>query len=127
MNINDWVVLVTALGGIEGIKQLLKWWMSRKTEARKEDASADAVEDENERKQVDWLEKRITQRDAKIDCIYTELRNEQSDKLSWIHKCHELELQLKDAEYNRCDRPDSDCSRRIPPRRNNLINKEEKK
>lgn len=28
---NDWIMLVTALGGIEGIKQLVKWWMSRKT------------------------------------------------------------------------------------------------
>ena len=31
---NDWIMLVTALGGIEGIKQLVKWWMSRKTNAR---------------------------------------------------------------------------------------------
>lgn len=56
MNVNDWVILITALGGIEGIKQLLKWWMSRKTDARKEDASADAMENENERKQIAWLE-----------------------------------------------------------------------
>ena len=40
----------------------------------------------------------------------------------------ELELQLKDAEHNRCDRPDSECGRRIPPRRATLIkDKEEKK
>ena len=74
------------------------------------------------------LEERIAQRDAKIDALYVELRNEQSDKLAWIHKCHELELQLKDAEHNRCDRPDSECGRRIPPRRATLIkDKEEKK
>ena len=40
MDMNDWVMLVTALGGIEGIKQLIKWWMSRKTNARIEDAHA---------------------------------------------------------------------------------------
>ena len=73
-------------------------------------------------------EERIAQRDAKIDALYVELRNEQSDKLAWIHKCHELELQLKDAEHNRCDRPDSECGRRIPPRRATLIkDKEDKK
>ena len=33
--------------------------------ARKENASADSVENENERKQVDWLEKRIVQCTAK--------------------------------------------------------------
>ena len=27
MDMNDWVMLVTALGGIEGIKQLIKWWI----------------------------------------------------------------------------------------------------
>ena len=41
---NDWIMLVTALGGIEGIKQLVKWWMSRKTNARIEDAHADVEE-----------------------------------------------------------------------------------
>ena len=44
MGMNDWVMLVTALGGIEGIKQLIKWWMSRKTNARIEDAHADVEE-----------------------------------------------------------------------------------
>ena len=32
--------------------------------ARKENASADSVENENERKQVDWLEKRIVQQNC---------------------------------------------------------------
>lgn len=115
------------MGGFEAIKWIVNFYVNRKTNARKEDASADSMEDENERKQVDWLEDRIAQRDMKIDTIYVELRNEQNDKLSWIHKCHELELQLKDAEHNRCDRPDSECGRRIPPRRIALINKKEEK
>ena len=107
---------------------MVNFYVNRKTDARKEDASADSMEDENERKQVDWLEDRIAQRDTKIDAIYVELRNEQNDKLIWIHKCHELKLQLKDAEHNRCDRPDNDCSRRIPPRRVTITkDKEEKK
>ena len=38
---NDWIMLVTALGGIECIKQLVKWWMSRKTNALIEDAHSD--------------------------------------------------------------------------------------
>ena len=44
MTVNDWVILITALGGIEGIKQFLKWWMSRRTNARIEDAHADVEE-----------------------------------------------------------------------------------
>ena len=128
MELIDWLTILGALGGLEAIKWMVNFYVNRKTDARKEDASADSMEDENERKQVEWLEDRIAQRDTKIDAIYVELRNEQNDKLIWIHKCHELELQLKDAEHNRCDRPDNDCSRRIPPRRVTITkDKEEKK
>ncbi len=35
------------------------------------------MENENERKQVDWLEKRLSERDAKIDVLYNEFRREQ--------------------------------------------------
>lgn len=125
MGLNEWLALIAALGGWEAMKWGITAWTNRKTNARKEDAAADAVENENERKQIDWLEERIAQRDAKIDALYVELRNEQSDKLTWIHKCYGLELQLKDAEHNRCDRPDSECGRRIPPRRVALIKNEE--
>ena len=89
--------------------------------------AADALEITNEKNQVGWLEDRITQRDLKIDALYVELRQEQSAKLDEIHKRHEAELALKDAEHNRCDRPDSECGRRIPPRRKlELKDKEEK-
>ncbi len=113
MEMNDWVLLVTALGGVEGVKQLAKWWLSRKTDARKEDAAADAVENENERKQVDWLEKRMTERDMKIDNLYAELRQEQAAKLEEIHKRYETELKLKEAEMKRCDV--RGCGKRQPP------------
>lgn len=117
MNLNDWLAIAGAMGGLEAIRWGITFWVNRNTNARKEDATVNLMEDENERKQIDWLEDRIAQRDTKIDALYVELRNEQNDKLAWIHKCYELELQLKDAEHNRCDRSDSDCTRRVPPRR----------
>lgn len=113
MELNDWLAIIGGFGGLKAVRWGVTFWVNHKTNARKEDASADSMEDENKRKQVDWLEERIAQRDAKIDALYVKLRNEQSDKLAWIHKCHELELQLKDAEHNRCDRPDSECGRRM--------------
>ena len=99
--------------------------INRRTNARKEDASADAMVDENYRKQVGWLEERVAQRDTKIDALYAELREVEGDRLNWVHKCHEAELALKDAEHNRCDRPDSECGRRVPPRRHQLIKQQE--
>ena len=78
MGLNDWFTIIGALGGLEAIKWIVNFYVNRKTNARKEDASADAMESENERKQIAWLEERIAQRDAKIDTIYVELRQEQA-------------------------------------------------
>lgn len=109
----DWLTILGALGGLEAIKWVVNFYVNRKTDARKEDAAADAVENENERKQVAWLEARITQRDTKIDAIYVELRQEQAEKLQLIHDKHELELRLKESEIKKCDV--RGCSNRQPP------------
>lgn len=69
MELNDWLTILGALGGLEAIKWIVNFYVNRKTDARKEDASADSMEDENERKQVDWLEDRIAQRDTNIDAM----------------------------------------------------------
>lgn len=127
MGINELLALIGALGGLEAIKWVVNFYVNRKTNARKEDAAADVAENENERKQIAWLEERIAQRDAKIDALYIELRHEQQAKLEEIHKRHGIELQLKDAEYNRCEMPDNECHRRIPPRRKIGFIKEEDK
>lgn len=128
MGLNEWLALIAALGGWEAVRWGITFWTNRKTNARKEDAAADAAENENERKQIAWLEERIAQRDAKIDALYIELRHEQQVKLEEIHKRHGIELQLKDAEYNRCEMPDNECHRRIPPRRRiGFIKEEDKK
>ena len=127
MGINELLALIGALGGLEAIKWVVNFYVNRKKNARKEDAAADAAENENERKQIAWLEERIAQRDAKIDALYIELRHEQQAKLEEIHKRHGIELQLKDAEYNRCEMPDNECHRRIPPRRRIGFIKEEDK
>lgn len=127
IELTDIITIVGTMGGIEGIKWGLRAWLNRKTDARKEDAAADAMEIDNEKTQVSWLEERITQRDLKIDALYVELRQEQSAKLEEIHKRYQVELALKDAEHNRCDMSDGDCSRRIPPRRKIEIDKKEEK
>ena len=118
--------VIGAMGGFEAFKWGITAWRNRKTDARKENAAADALEINNEKDQITWLENRITQRDLKIDALYAELRQEQSAKLEEIHKRHEAELALKDAEHNRCDRPDSECGKRIPPRRKLILKDKEK-
>ena len=113
MELNDWLAIIGAIGGSSTITWAITFWVNRKTNARKEDASADAMENENERKQVAWLEERIAQRDTKIDGLYVELRQAQSAHLEEIHKRHEIELRLKEAEMKRCDV--RGCGGRKPP------------
>ena len=118
---------VMAIGGTGGGREGVKWgvraWLNRKTDARKEDAAADALEIDNEKSQVGWLEERVTQRDLKIDALYVELRNEQADKLNWIHKYYELELRYKEAVWDRCDV--KTCTKREPPRGSALKKEDE--
>lgn len=83
MELNDWLTILGALGGLEAIKWIVNFYVNRKTDARKEDAA----ENENERKQVAWLEERIAQRDTKFDAMYVGAFH-----LEDFHKRHELEL-----------------------------------
>ena len=66
MDMNDWVMLMTALGGIEGIKQLIKWWMSRKTNARIEDAHADVEEFKALREYNEFLQKQLSEKEQRF-------------------------------------------------------------
>lgn len=88
-------IVATIVGSFGGL-EFIKWLGGRR------------------KSEVDWLEERMGQRDAKIDSLYGELRRSEADKLEWIHKYHELELMCKEAEWNRCNV--RHCERREPPR-----------
>jgi hypothetical protein len=89
-------IVATILGSFGGL-EFIKWLGSRK------------------KNEVDWLEERMGQRDMKIDSMYVEIRNLETERLNWIHKYHELELMYKEAEWNRCNV--RNCEKRQPPRR----------
>lgn len=113
MELTDILTLAGAVGGIQGIIEALKWWRRRKVQDRSDVAAVVATENENTRKQVDWLEKRLADRDAKINSLYVELRAEQEAKLNEIHLRHEVELKLAEAEAKKCHK--RGCKDRIPP------------
>ena len=43
MELNDWITILGTLGGLEAIKWMVNFYVNRKTDARKEDASADSM------------------------------------------------------------------------------------
>ena len=113
MDTSQILALLGTVGGVQGDIEAVKWWLGRKTSDRRDVAEVVEVENENERKQVDWLEKRLAERDAKIDSLYAELRAEQKARMEEMHRRHEVELLLKEAEVKKCHK--HGCADRIPP------------
>lgn len=113
MNITDIITLVGTVGGVQSLVEIGKWWQSRKISRRKDEADVKATENQVTRSQIDWLEKRLAERDAKIDAIYAELRKEQTLRIGEIHQRHEAELRLAEAEARKCII--RGCSQRQPP------------
>lgn len=101
---NDWIMLVTALGGIEGIKQLIKWWMSRKTNACIEDAHADVEEFKALREYNEFLQKQLSEKEQRFVEQTDRLRKVQ-DELFTLKEANsdlKLELALKRCERKKC-------------------------
>jgi len=113
MELTDILTIVAGIGGIQGVIELVKWWRGREVHDRQDVADVVAVENENERKQISWLEERLAERDRKIDAIYAELRAEQTARLEEVHRRHEVELKLAEAEVKKCHK--RGCDDRIPP------------
>ena len=47
MELNDWLAIIGGFGGLKAVRWGVTFWVNHKTNARKEDASADSMEDEN--------------------------------------------------------------------------------
>ena len=104
MGVNDWIMLMTALGGIEGIKQLIKWWMFRKTNARIEDAHADVQEFKALREYNEFLQKQLSEKEQRFVEQTDRLRKVQ-DELFTLKEANsdlKLELALKRCERKKC-------------------------
>lgn len=126
MVLNEWLTILGALGGFEAIKWIANFYAHRHTNARKEDAAADAVEIQNLltiidslNKQIERLEKDLVGRNSKVDFLYAELRKSEEKVLDKLSDLHAVELQLKEAELSRCDL--WECLKRIPPKFNNRL------
>lgn len=120
MELNDWLAIIGTLGGFEAIRWGITFWANRKTNARKEDASADGMEIQNLLNvisnlsgQLDKAEARTSSRDGKVDFLYSENNKLKAEKLELVKQIYELELRLKEAELKKCDV--RGCANRQPP------------
>lgn len=126
MGLNDWLLIIGALGGFEAIRWGIAFWANRKPNARKEEAAAAASELQNLltiidslNKQIERLENDSLTRNQKVDFLYGELRKSEEKCLELLSRLHDTELRLKEADLSRCDI--WDCLKRIPPRFVNAV------
>ncbi|CCZ05919.1 uncharacterized protein BN783_00198 [Odoribacter sp. CAG:788] len=87
----DWTVIAAILASLGG-REFFNWLINRKAYARKENASAKDAEIAVHEKQIDRYETRLANRDAKVDALYKELREEQKRNLDLTQKNNRLEL-----------------------------------
>ena len=120
MGLNDWLAIVGAIGGSSTITWLITFWVNRRTNARKENASADGLEMQNLLIVVNTLKDEIARvmsekikRDEKVDYLYIELRKSEEKALKVTSEKHELEMCLKEAEMKKCNV--HGCTDRVPP------------
>lgn len=109
MELNDWVILISALGGIEGVKQLVKFWLSRKTNARIEDARADVEEFKALREYNEFLQKQLSEKEERFVEQTSRLRTVQDELFSLKEDNSNLKLELA---LKRCEK--KKCGDRIP-------------
>lgn len=108
----DWTIIAAIIASLGG-REFFTWLANRKAYARKENASAKDAELSVHEKQIERYEQRLAQRDAKVDAIYKELREEQKRNLDLIEKVNKLEFDIEVLTLQKCEV--RGCPDRKPP------------
>lgn len=98
------------------IWKIIRFFLYRDTERRKEEIRVRDIESESLRKQMDWMQKKYDVVNNELDSLYGRYRRLEEEKVQMIKENNELRLALKIAEYDRCERPDDECIKRLPAR-----------
>lgn len=107
-------IIVGAIIAVFGGGELVRYILFRKHYTRKKRAEAKDAEMSLHERQIDAYERRLSQRDAKVDEIYRELRETQKRELSLIQEIGELRVTNKTLEIKKCEV--KGCVKRKPPR-----------
>ncbi len=108
------VLAVIVVGTV--VWKVIRFFLYRDTERRKEEIRVRDIESESLRKQMDWMQKKYDIVNNELDSLYGRYRKLEEEKVEMIKENNELHLALKIAEYDRCERPDDECIKRLPAR-----------
>lgn len=120
MGLNEWLLLLGGLGGIQGCIELIKFWIKRKSMKKQANAEATHADLINLNDYADsWKELyteakvEIKELNAKIDSLYIDIRNLRECKANHIKNEHRLELENEALKIKECKK--RGCIERDPP------------
>lgn len=115
----DLVALLTAIASLLaalGGWRFVRYVMDRNAKKREWEIRNRDMEMTSLRKQIDWMQHKYEAVSKKLDDLYVKFRELEEEKIQLLKKNSELQIALKIAEYNKCERPDDECIRRLPSR-----------
>lgn len=108
----QWLLtIISTLGGWK----LVEYLLNRKELKRKALADAIAVETDSLLKRYATMEKEMEKLKTKVDELYKMVHQLENEKLDLMKQNMELQIALKESQYNECRRPDDECLKRLPP------------
>lgn len=104
VELTDILTIIGTLGGFEAIKWGINFWTNRKTNARIEDAHADAEEFKALREYNEFLQKQLSDKEERFVEQTDRLRKVQDELFSLKEENSnlKLELALKRCEKKKC-------------------------
>ena len=104
MELNDWLAIIGAVGGLEAIKWLVNFYTNRKTNARIEDAHADGEEFKTLREYNEFLQKQLSEKEERFVEQTGRLRKIQDELFTLKEESSTLkiEIALKRCEKRKC-------------------------
>jgi hypothetical protein len=110
MNVIEIISAVCGAGGILGV---VSYFLFFKETKRLKKAEAKKGELDNWERQIERYEKRLQERDMKVDTLYVELRKEQEKNLILLEQVNDKELKNKLLIIQKCEV--RGCASRKPP------------
>lgn len=98
------------------IYKIIDMLLHRKTVERKGAAESNLLETDSLIKRYSIMEDRVRELEAKVDELYQMIHKLEKEKIELMQEKLELSVELKEARYNECRRPDDDCLKRLPQR-----------
>lgn len=119
MEIKDIIeIIATIVGVLAAVKiyKIIECIINRKTVEKKGNAETEAIETDSLLKRYNTMEARMKELENKVDELYSMVYKLETEKLQLMKEKLEISMELKEAKYNECRRPDDECLKRLPQR-----------